>query len=548
MMRKTLLVSFLALGLLAAACSAPQPAPAQPGGPKAAQDESKPQYGGALSTVVVADPFDFDMSIGGKTGVNDAVLSQVYEGLLQFKNGPDVKYTDQVIVPRLAESWEISPDARTFTFHLRKGVKFANLPPVSGRDLTASDVKWSYEYYSRTGEFEGKKLPKSAIDFMFEGLQGIDAPDPYTVVLHFKDPFSPFLSYAASQWTRIAPREIQQQDGDLKSRAVGTGPFQLDTTASQKGSRWVLKKNPSYWDSGKPYLDEIRDLVISEDATQRAAFQTHQLDIIPAVDSYNELQELSKANPQAVTFEYLQSKGYHLYFTQARRGPFDDVRVRRAFAMAIDRDEVNRVMSGGKGAWAVTGALPGLFTDEETRQLMRYDPDGARRLLQEANYPFDMDLEWTNTTEGGVYNQTLIPLVQDQLRRVGIKSTLKLMPREEQRPKKYAGDYDLDMDFATGAFEADIDSMLFAYYSTSALNWSHINDPELDRLLLAQRQEPDQAKRREIIRNAIKRIVDQAWGTDIIYPVKGYVWQLYVKGYYPQYARRYPEAFTWLEK
>ncbi len=539
----------LALGvmLMAAGCAAPQAA-----GPPQVAQEQQPKYGGVLSVTNESDPFDFDMSYGGKTTTNSESIALVYESLLAFKNGPEIKHTEAVLLPELAERWEVSPDARAFTFHLKKGVRFPDEGPVNGRELISPDVKWSYQYWSRSGQFVEKKLPPSQIDFMFEGLDAVETPDAYTAVVRFKEPFSPFLSYTASNWNPIVPKEIYEADGHLKNRMAGTGPFRLNVEASQKGTRWMFEKNSAYRDPGRPYLNQIRRLVLADDATERAAFQTQQLDILGSGRSgadYNDAMELKKAMPSAVVQEFLQPKGYHLYFTGARRGPFDDVRVRRAFALAIDRDEMNRVMSGGRGAWAATGAWPGLFTDEETRQLMRHDPDEARRLLREASFPFDWVLEWTNVIESKVANETIIPLVQSQLSKIGVKSELKLIPRAIQRQRKYAGDYDLDMDFATGALEADFDSLLFGgYYSKSALNWSHLNDPELDKLLFAQRQETDAAKRRELHRTVVRRIVDQAWGVDIIFPVKAAVIQPYVRNYYAHFARHDTPVHVWLDK
>ena len=105
------------------------------------------------------------------------------------------------------------------------------------------------------------------------------------------------------------------------------------------------------------------------------------------------------------------------------------------------------------------------------------------------------------------------------------------------------------MDFATGALEADFDSLLFGgYYTPSLLNWSHVKDPELDKLLLAQRREVDLTKRLDLHRQAVKRIVDQAWGVDIIFPVKAIVTQPYVRNFYPHFARHEAQGAVWLDK
>ena len=157
-------------------------------------------------------------SYNGKTAPGDLALAQGHNTLLSFKSGPDVQYGEMIVVPKLAERWEVSPDGTVFTFHLRRSAKFANLPPVNGRELTADDVKWTFAYYGRTGSFRDKKLPESAVGFMYEGMVGVETPDQYTVVARFQRPFLPFLSYAASDWNAIVPRDIYEQQ---QSKARG---------------------------------------------------------------------------------------------------------------------------------------------------------------------------------------------------------------------------------------------------------------------------------------------------------------------------------------
>ena len=107
--------------------------------------------GGRFSVQVVDDPFDWDPTDRGKSLPNQWGLGLAYESLVGFKNGPGVSFEAAELQPELAERWEVSPDSSVFTFFLRKGVKFANIAPVNGREMTSADVKWSYEYFSRTG-------------------------------------------------------------------------------------------------------------------------------------------------------------------------------------------------------------------------------------------------------------------------------------------------------------------------------------------------------------------------------------------------------------
>ena len=277
-MRNPRLGAFLLLPglLLAAACSAPSASPS--GG--AASGSTDPKPGGSLALRITGDPFDWDLSYVGKSIPNGDSQPFIYNSLLGYKTGPGLKHAELVLRPELAETWAVSPDGSTFTFNLRKGVKFAPKEPVNGRELTAADVKWSYEYWSRSGQFKDKKLPTGQFGWMYEGLKAVDTPDDHTVVVRFSEPFAPFLNYAASDYNPVVAHEIYDRDGHMKNTAVGTGAFQLDETASQKGSRWVFKKHPSYWEPGRPYLDEVRLLVIPDDSTALAAFKTRQVDML----------------------------------------------------------------------------------------------------------------------------------------------------------------------------------------------------------------------------------------------------------------------------
>ena len=526
------------LALLATACTAVPPPR------ESAPDGTAPSIktGGVLRTYFESDPNDWDLRTQGKTTVNVAVHGLVYNSLLMFKKGPDVKPTEFILQPGLAERWDVARDAKSFTFSLRPGVRFADVPPVNGRALTSADVKWNLEYLSSTGE--SSKLPASAMAFMYVGLDRIDTPDPRTVVVHFKEPFAPFMNYSASQWMPMAAREVQQQEGDLKTLLIGTGPFQFDASTSQKGTVWAVKRNPNYWDSGRPYLDGIRRLVLPEIATAQAAFQTKQLDVM-TVTAFPVSQDVRKANQEAQVQEFVKGgQPYQLNISQRRGGPLSDVRVRRAISLAIDRDEFNRVISGGRGVPSPPAATLGLFSDTEVKEMLPHDPEAAKRLLAEARYPGNLRLESIVTP--GDNTDTL--LLQSQLRKVGVSYELTTLPREDHRARLYVGDYDFYTSRAGGLFEADIDSTLFAFYSGSSLNYAQIKDPELDKMLIAQRQEGDPTKRRDLQRAAIRRIVDQAWNPGVIFIAAWDFSQPYVKNFHSHIASGQYDSMAWLDK
>lgn len=525
-----------------------------PAAPREETASGGPVHGGRITIRVANDPFDWDLSYAGKSNPNQTGIAMGYNSLLGFRLGPGINYEEVTLAPELAERWEVSPDARGFRFTLRKGVRFAASTGSgsvkgleNGRELTPADVKWTYEYWSRTGAFKG--VAGGQFRWMFEGLERIDTPDAETVVMQFKEPFTPFLTYAAAENNAIVPREIHAQDGHLKERIAGTGAFQLDSGASQKGTRWVWNKNPDYWESGKPYVDQIIWLVLPNDATENAGFQTRQIDLLDGL-GYRRAQEVIKDNPRATVVQYVSPTSSGLYLSQARPGPLQDIRVRRAVAYAIDRDEILRTLTGGHGAWGLSGALYGLFSDQEVKSMLKHDPAEARRLLAEAGYGQGVQMEWPFSTASSDEQVSHYQLIQAQLRRVGINAALKPLDKAAQRVLRYSGNFDLDIGGqGTGGLDEGADAILFGkFYGGSSGNYSKVSDPQLDRLLEGARREPDAEKRRGIMREAVKRIQEMAWAVDLYYAPLWDVRHPHVQNYYPNFATNVPFMFAWVQE
>ncbi len=525
--------------LACAPASAPAPAPAS----------DMPSPGGVLNIRTLVDPANWDVH-ETRSVPNSWGVAQAYSSLLAWKFGPQVEYTEMVFQPELAERWEVSPDAQTFTFHLRKGVRFHNLAPVSGRELTSADVKFSAEYGGRLGELKEKRLPVGEQDYIWEGLERIDTPDAYTVTFRFKAPYVPYLSYAASDYFPIMPREIFDQDGGFRNLIAGSGPYMLDTAASQKGTRWVWKKNPAYFEAGKPYVDEVRWLVLPQESTMLAAFQTRQLDLIHDGQDVREARELAKSNPQAVSYRWLQARHPEMWLSQlpSRNSPVRDIRVRRAVALAIDHDEINRTLFAGEAEFGVPGAMPGLFTQAEAKQMTRHDPSEARRLLAEAGYVNGVSLEYFLAQEVDQTRVSLAELLQAQLKRAGIDLQIKVVERTQQRQIRRSYNFDIDMD-SIGRLHDDPDSQIMGhYYGTARGNYSQIKDPALDRLLESSRRELDPEKRREILRSISKHLVDNVYAIRMLAPPQWSFWHPSVQNYRPHFGSRADYVWVWLNK
>ena len=235
---------------LSAACGARKPA-SSTSSPGAANAE-KPHSGGTFNLAEFNDFFDFDPTVQGSSLSNWDATMQGYDTLLDFDRDSKLGYADIVVKPRLVQRWE-TPDAQTYTLHLQPGVHFADAAPVNGRALSSADVKWTLEYLSRTGAFTNCRRPTTG--FALSGLNTVETPDDATVVVRFSDAYAPFLNYLTTCTMPVLAHEILDQDGNFRNRMVGTGPYQLDTSATQKGSQWIFKKNATYWEQGHQYLD-----------------------------------------------------------------------------------------------------------------------------------------------------------------------------------------------------------------------------------------------------------------------------------------------------
>src|SRR2546428_858904 len=195
--------------------------------------------------------------------------------------------TDPTLKGDLAESWQASPDHRTWTFKLRQGVKWQNVPPLNGRELVAADVKYCFEAYAKEG----------VQTFTFQEIESMETPDTHTLRIHLKTPNTFFPQNVAEPVAVIFSREVLEEDGDLKKRLIGTGPYILKEHTRKV--RVVLQRNPDYFDTARPYVDEYVILSAPDAATRTAAFRTGQSDFLP-LQSPSEGEAVRQSNPAAL--------------------------------------------------------------------------------------------------------------------------------------------------------------------------------------------------------------------------------------------------------
>ena len=502
----------------------------------AAKSQSKsnaPRYGGTLNLGKKNDPNTFDP--GTKLTATGQVLAMTNDRLIAYKTGDGVGYYDLILQPWLARQWE-TPDPQVYTFKLNQAT-FADVPPVNGRAMTAEDAKWSFEYLAGIG-WAANRPPVDTAS-LFTGLEGIEAPDPSTAVFHFSEPFAPFLTYVTAVTSAVLAREVYEQDGSLAKRAVGSGPWQLDMTETQPGQQWVFKKNPSYFQKGLPYIDQVNWLIIPDDAANDAAFQTKQIDVLSYSNlSLDTVDRMKKAVPDVVVDEKLDTRAQYIWMN-CSKPPLTDARVRKAIALSIDHDEFVRAIEHGHGQPALASSWPDLFTLQEIRGIQKYDVAQARQLLAAAGYGGGVGLEIVYPPKKyGAVHVARLELLQSQLKRSGINLNLKAVDDLNDFNYIRSGDYQLGMTPSTlPGTNPDLDIQLYAlYHPKSTTNYGRVDDPQLTPLLEAQRRELDPSKRRDLWRQAVRRVNEVPWATALNYATTYDLWHPYLKNYAPNVA------------
>src|SRR2546427_5112001 len=301
---------------------------AAPAGPAAAQE--KPRYGGELLVAVPSERPSYDAHREETFGVMHPMAPH-YNPRLRID---PLDKTGTKPVGDLAESWSMAKDGRTYTFKLRRGVKFHD-----GSEMTSKDVKASYDKII---------FPPAGVASDRQGqylvVEAVQAPDPYTVVFRLKWPSASFLASVASPWNWIYKADLLAKDMRwYETNVMGTGPFLF--VEHQKGSHWVGKKNPNYWDKGKPYLDSYRAIFIKDSAAQVAAVRAERAHIQFRGFSPAERDSLVAALGPQITGQESPWDCVLLVTMNHEKKPFDDKRVRRALTLALDRYQGSQALS-----------------------------------------------------------------------------------------------------------------------------------------------------------------------------------------------------------
>ncbi len=404
-----------------------------------------------------------------------------------------VRYNDQLrIEPDLAESWD-TPDARTYVFRLRRGVRFH-----SGAELTSEDVKFSLE---RVLDPATRSPGRSFID----AIESVEAQDRYTVRIRLRHPLASLLSGLASGNLAIVEKAAVQQHGNLQRTVAGTGPFMLAEWVPDNFMRLV--RNPRYFRRGLPRVDQVVFRVIPDQASLLAGVRSGALDMATINQGSVVLQ--ARREPGVVV---LQKPGINLriFSFNTTRPPFQNPMVRYALSFAIDREAI--VQAAELGFAEVSGPIPASVRTYAlpASQLPSYRRDvaRARRMLAEAGFPngFATRIVTSPSYEGGI---AVAQVIQAQLREVGVVASLEQVEWGAYIDRWVKRDFDTMVELRGG--DPDPDRFLYrTFHSTGAVNNFLFKDEAVDRLLERGRVNLDPARRKPIYEELQVLLVERA--------------------------------------
>ena len=526
----------LAAALVLAACSpAPPPAPAAPPDTAAATAsagqpaEPQPQRGGAFHLATARNIPHLYLWENPSNNVQ-ASLHMGYDTLVDLDYRPFEDWrTHYRVVPSLAEKWELQSPT-SYLFQLRAGVRWHD-----GTPLTARDIAWAYDYLRdpKYG-FVGRRS--------VEDIQQATALDDRTLQITTRTPQVNFLPGLSDNSASILARHVHERGDNLRQVAVGTGPFKLESYDREKGLVYV--RNDDYWGSPQPYLDRIRLFTGLDRAAMTAAFFAKQNDMMKLADK-PQLDPILRTVPDARYQAFLRDSEAPISL-KLDRPPFNDMRVRQAIHLALDRQAMITAltygtglanppgMNGGRTGWVIPQeelkTLPGW------RQPKDQDRAEAKRLLAEAGY---------SPQAGGLTFEIMMDrlhsdapvqaeVIAAQLREVGVNVKIGLLEQGVYEKRRAEGDFEAWMG-GIARFAAEREWNEF-YRSGGRLNQSPIADPELDRLIEAQNQEFDVAKRQKLWIDLQRLMLKNLYNIPTITFTNYQVWQPWAGGWVDNFA------------
>ena len=478
-------------------------------GAKAALDVAKARGGKFIASSGVDIAIDPHLYVAGGTttfpSTNQIIARDIY----------DPKYP---IVPDLAKSWEMSKDGKSYTFKFHQGVKFQNVPPVNGREFTSEDAKYNIMRIMADPSLVTDNLkPRFQRRSEFPKLS-METPDKYTLVMKLEEPYAPVLDALTYVTSVILPREFIEKFPEkiITEGIIGTGPFIQGEF--RLGQFAAYKKNPDYWRKDSqggqlPYLDAVDFVQFADPSAAAAAFRARQVDVFQPTKT--NMDVLQREMPNAKAFIGPQTNYTHMRINVTAK-PFDDVRVRRAIHLAVDRQQFKELF--GEDITPISGPVSSpvypdfadmdwLMSQPGYRQPKDQDIAEAKRLMKEAGYENGLTFEFLTIP---TYTD-FVALFQEQLKPLNITMKVQVMDYQGQLvPRVLNGEFQMQTAFGN-IIGTDVDSVLAVNFGTGASrNAGKYSNAAFDDLVKKEQRAVTLEERKKYVREAEKLLLEDA--------------------------------------
>jgi len=535
---------------LLAGCASKAGKPAAGGSASSRASSTGPiKRGGTLTTVantgaVPGQDFDVHGSTANATNIQP-LFAVMHSSLLRLKVGGNYSFTDRTIEGALAGRWE-QPDSETVIFHLLPEAKFHDKPPVNGRQVTSSDVKFTFDRMLAS--------PFAYVNF-YNGITGIDAADPQTAVMKLKGPDAALLSHLSAGFAWIIPKEAGKADSNSPAgldfrdvtTAIGAGAFMADSY--EHGVKASFVRNPNYWEPGLPYLDRVDFLFLTDPSTLVAALQSGQVALgrLPLgseadFKSRNPKMIAAAAYDPLVNFKAMRTD----------QPPFTDIRVRHAFSMTFDQAAEAKVwgtpdtpLSYGSLTAASGDAYLPLNQLGDNAQWWKLDSSAAKQLLGAAGYSNGFQVDYNSAPD--VDLRELPEQWAASLKPLGVTLNIKLQEHAPYAATVARGQYNGTAGSASAVFDPD-DWFSLVLSPGAARNASHVNDPMVNDGAAKQRAELDPQKRLALIHDLVKYLAGQVYYLVDPQVTVTEVRQPYLRNYAPRVGYQPSIAVTWFDR
>lgn len=450
--------------------------------------------------------------------------NQIYNGLVQIDDSLKVQ-------PAIAKSWDISPDGRQYTFHLRNDVYFHDDPLFTngkGRKAVAADFVYSF---SRLIDPKIASSGSWIFSDKVAGKQSFIALNDSTFRIQLKEPFPPLLSLLTSQIASVIPHEVAEHYGkDFRDHPIGTGPFKFKYW--KEGEVLVLLKNDRYWEKDKdgsplPHLDAIKATFIGDKQTAFMEFVTGKIDFLNDIDGSYRDDILTKSGQvtQKYRGKFILNSAPSLNTVYlgmlvdttlpiVKQSPLKILKIRQAVNYAIDRQKMIKYLRNSMATAGTTGFIPVGMPGYDAHEVKgyNYNIEKARQLLAEAGYPNGKDLpEILLTTTVGY--RDMIEYVQGQLEQVGINTRVEIVQSASLRELVSKN----GVNFFYGSWTADYpdgENYLSVFYSKNKIPWgpnyTGFSNKLFDCLFEQSYHEPNDQKRYALYRQMDNIIMEHA--------------------------------------